>query len=125
MYTYIITHIDNCVACLLRNREARASSEVLYILPIVAPMITVTADAWVAGKTTAFDGNTGLMIVLCNMTRFMAIEPINVMNSSSFARSIYVILLRCNLSHCVINEPDSKFKGDFKKRSLGLIPTII
>jgi hypothetical protein len=37
--------------------------------------MTVHADAWVPGKTTAFNNNIGLMIVVCHMTGFAAIEP--------------------------------------------------
>jgi hypothetical protein len=56
------------------------------------------------------------MIVVDHMTGFAAIEPIKEMNSSSFARSmVYVILLRYGLSHTVITDPDSKFKGQFKE----------
>jgi hypothetical protein len=73
------------------------------------------ADAWVPGKTESFDGFTGLMIVVDHMTGFAAIEPIKEMNSSSFARSVYVILLRYGLSHTVITNPDSKLKGQFKE----------
>jgi hypothetical protein len=115
MYTYCKNHIDNCIACLLRNGGAKASSELLYNFPISAPMLHVTADAWIPGKTVGFNGNVGLMIVLCNMTGFSALEPIKEMNSSSFTRSVYVILLRYGLSHCVVTDPDSKFKGEFKK----------
>jgi hypothetical protein len=115
MYTYIKTHVCNCVARLLRNRGARALSELLYGFPIAAPMVTVTADTWAAGKTTPFDGNIGPMIVLCNMAAFTAIVPIKAMTSSSFAKSVYVILLRYGLSHCVITDPDSKCKEELEK----------
>jgi hypothetical protein len=77
-------------------------------------MLHVTANAWIPGKTVGFDGNVGLMIVICNMTGFSALEPIKDMNSSSF-KFIYVILLCYGLSHCVVTDPDSKFKGEFKK----------
>jgi hypothetical protein len=55
------------------------------------------------------------MIVVCHMTGFTAIEPMKDMNSSSFARAVYSILLRYGLSECVITDPDSKFKGNFKE----------
>jgi hypothetical protein len=77
--------------------------------------MAVHADAWVPGKTESFDEFTGLMIAVDHMTGFAAIEPIKEMNSSSFARSVYVILLRYGLSHTVITDRDSKFKGQFKE----------
>jgi hypothetical protein len=56
------------------------------------------------------------LIVLCNMTGFLALEPIKEMNSlPSFGRSVYVILLRYGLYHCVVTDPDLKFKGEFMK----------
>jgi hypothetical protein len=99
----------------LRNGGTRASSEFLYSFPISVPFVTVHANAWVPGKTASFDGYTGLMIVICHITGFAAIEPMKETNSSSFARAVYVILLRYGLSQSIITDPDSKFKGNFKE----------
>jgi hypothetical protein len=85
------------------------------LFPLSAPFMAVHADAWVPGKTESFHGFTRLMIGVDHMTGFAAIEPMKEMNSSSFARSVYVILLRYRLSHTVITNPDSKFKGQFKE----------
>jgi hypothetical protein len=115
MYTYLKRNIDDCVACVLQNGGTRASSELLYPFPLSAPFMAVHADAWVTGETESFNGFTGLMIVVDHMTGFAAIEPIKEMNSSSFARSVYVILLQYGISHTVITDPDSKFKGQFKE----------
>jgi hypothetical protein len=54
------------------------------------------------------------------MTGFAAIEPIKEMNSASFAKSVDTILLRYGLSHTVITNPNSKFKGQFKQAFLVL-----
>jgi hypothetical protein len=118
MYSYIKQNIDDCVACVLRNGGTRATSEFLYSFPVSAPFMTVHADAWVPGKTASFDGYIGLMIVVCHMPGFAAIEPLKEMNSSSFAKSVYAILLRYGLSQLVITDPDSKFKGNFKEAFL-------
>jgi hypothetical protein len=78
-------------------------------------MILIHADAWIPGKTQSFDGYIGLMIVCCHMTGFAAIEPLKDMNSTSFSKAIYVIMLRYGLSQCIITDPDAKFKGQFKE----------
>ncbi len=80
-------------------------------------MLTIHADAWVPGKTTSFNGYTGLMIVMCHMTGFAAIEPLKDMNSTTFAKAIYAIQLRYGLSHLLVIAADSKFKGEFLKAS--------
>jgi hypothetical protein len=49
------------------------------------------------------------------MTGFAATEPLKELTSASFARAVYVILLRYGISHTVITDPDSKFKGQFKE----------
>jgi hypothetical protein len=36
------------------------------------------------------------------------------MNSTTFARSVYRIILRYGLAQIIITDPDSKFKGEFK-----------
>jgi hypothetical protein len=54
------------------------------------------------------EGVIGLMVVLRHMTGFTAIEPLREMNSTSFAKSIYSIMLPYGLSQCVITDPDSK-----------------
>jgi hypothetical protein len=120
MYTYIKQNIDDCVAWVLRNGGNRASSELLYSSPLSAPFQAVHADAWVPGKTMLFDGYISLMIVVCHMTGFAAIEPVKEMNSASFAKPVYTSLLRYGLSHTVITNPDSKFKGQFKEAFLVL-----
>eukprot|EP00978_Attheya_sp_CCMP212_P032427 scaffold126525_cov63-Attheya_sp.AAC.1 len=79
---------------MLRDGVSRPASELLYSFPIDAPMNTVHADVWVPGKTVGYDGNTALMIVLCHMTGFVAVEPLKELNSTTFAQSIYTILLR-------------------------------
>ena len=115
MYKYIKQNIDSCAACLLKNSTARPASELLYTFPLSAPFMTVHADAWVPGKITSHGGYIGLMIVVCHMTGFAAIQPMKVMDSSSFANAVYSILLRYGLSQLVITDPDSKFKGNFKE----------
>jgi hypothetical protein len=64
MYTYGKQNTHECVACLLGNGGARASSELLYSFPLSVPFMVIHADAWVPGKTLSFDGFIGLMIVL-------------------------------------------------------------
>jgi hypothetical protein len=120
IYTYIKQNIDDCVACVLQNGGYLALSELLYSFPLSAPFQAVHVDAWVPGKTMSFDGCIGLMIVVCHMTGFTAIEPIKEMNSALFAKSVYTILLQYGLSHTVITDPDSKFKGQFKEAFLTL-----
>jgi hypothetical protein len=43
------------------------------------------------GETMSVGGHIGLMIAVCHMMGFLAIDPIKEMNSSSFARSVYLI----------------------------------
>jgi hypothetical protein len=57
----------------------------------------------------------GLMIIMCQMTGFVAIKPLKEMNSTSFAKASYTIQLRYGLSHLMIIDADSKFKGEFVK----------
>jgi hypothetical protein len=52
---------------------------------------------------------------MCHMTGFVAIEPLKEMNSTSFAKAAYAIQLRYGLSHLMIINADSKFKGEFVK----------
>jgi hypothetical protein len=115
MYKYIKYAISSCAACLLRNHPSRPALELLYAFPIDAPMLTIHADAWMPGKTTSFDGYTGLMIVMCHMTGFTVIEPLKDMNSTTFAKAVYALQLRYGLAHLLVINADSKFKGEFIK----------
>eukprot|EP00978_Attheya_sp_CCMP212_P002696 scaffold5516_cov32-Attheya_sp.AAC.2 len=94
MYTWLKKRIATCAACMLRDGVSRPALELLYSFPIDAPMNTVHADVWVPGKTVGYDGNTALIIVLCHMTGFVAVEPLKELNSTTFTQSIYTILLR-------------------------------
>jgi hypothetical protein len=113
MYSYIKRAISTCAGCILKNHSARPSSELLYSFPIDAPFMTIHADLWVPGKTNSFEGYTGLMVVMCHMTGFVAIEPIKEANAKEFARATYKVQLRYGISHLLITDPDSKFKGVF------------
>jgi hypothetical protein len=55
------------------------------------------------------------MIVMCHMTGFIALKPLKDMNSTLFAKAVYAIQLRYGLSHLMIINADSKFKGEFVK----------
>jgi hypothetical protein len=115
MYSYIKRAIGSCAGCILKNHGARPGSELLYAFPVDAPFMTIHADLWVPGKTVSFDGTTGLMVVMCHMTGFTAIEPIREANAKEFAKAIYRVQLRYGLSHLLITDPDSKFNGVFTK----------
>jgi hypothetical protein len=82
---------------------------------MLEPMQCMRADALVPGKTTSFQGLVGLMVVVCHLEGFIALEPLADMNSTTFARSVYRIMLCYGLAQMVITEPDSKFKVEFKE----------
>ena len=77
-------------------------------------MMTIHTDLWVPGKTLSFDGYTGLMIIVCHMTGFAAIEPVIEATSESLAKAVYKIFMRYGLCHMIMINPDSKCKGRFK-----------
>jgi hypothetical protein len=108
MYKYIEYKISSCAACVLRSHNSRPASELLYSFPIDAPFLSIHADAWVPGKTNSFDRYQLLMIVVL-------IEPLKEMNSTSFTKAANAIQLRYGLSHLMIIDTDSKFKGEFVK----------
>jgi hypothetical protein len=115
MYTQIKRWIQCCAACVLRNSGSKVSSELLYSFPMLEPMQCIHANAWVPGKTTSFQGLVGLMVVICHLTEFVTIEPLSYMNSTTFARSVYRIMLRYGIAQMVITDPESKFKGEFRE----------
>ena len=100
---------------MLKNHSAGPSSELLYLFPIDTPFMTIHTNLWVPGKTNSFEEYTGLMIVMCHMTGFTAIEPLKDMNSTTFSKAIYAIQLRYGLSHLLVVDADSKFKAEFLK----------
>jgi hypothetical protein len=115
MYKYIKYAISSCAACVLRSHNSRPASELLYSFPIDAPFLSIHADAWVPGKTNSFDGYQGLMVAMCHMTGFVAIKPLKEMNYTSFAKAAYAIQLGYSLSHLMIIDAESKFKGESVK----------
>ena len=115
MFKYIKENIRSCAACILKNNAARPTSELLYGFPLDAPMNTIHADVWQPGRQTGFEGNTSLMIVVCHMTTFVAIEPLRECNSTTFSKAVYRIMMRYALASLIVTDPDSKFKGEFIK----------
>ena len=113
MFQFIKKQINSCPACLMKNNAARPSSELLYSFPLDAPMNTIHADLWSPGKQIGFDGATALMVVVCHMTTFVAIEPVVEQSSKSFAKAVYKIMMRYGLASLIVTDPDSKFKGEF------------
>ena len=70
----ILSWISVCAHCLLKTGTSHPSKELLYIFPIHVTIVTVHIDAWIPGKTMALDGSTSIMIVMCHMTGFIALE---------------------------------------------------
>eukprot|EP00957_Ditylum_brightwellii_P023885 1801107-Ditylum_brightwellii.AAC.1 len=91
----------------------KPAKELLYSFPIDALFVTVHTDAYVPGKTSSYARSIALMILMCHMTRFVAIEPMARQNATEFARSIMTIMFWYELSHLLITDDDSKFKGEF------------
>jgi hypothetical protein len=114
LFKYIKRNIQSCAACILKNNAAHPSSELLYTFPLDAPMNTIHADLWQPGRQTGYDNDKALMIVVCHMTTFTAIEPVSEMTSKSFAKAVYKIMMRYGLASMIVTDPDSKFKGEFK-----------
>jgi hypothetical protein len=48
---------------------------------------------WVPGNKKSFDGFQGLMIAMCHMTGFIAIEVLKDMNSTLFVKMAYATQL--------------------------------
>ena len=94
LFKYIKNMIQSCLACILKNGAARTSSELLYTFPLDAPMNTIHVDFWQPGKNHGFEGESGIMDVVCHMTTFAAIEPIKTADSTSFAKAVYKIMMR-------------------------------
>ena len=115
MYKYIAKKISFCAACTLKKNNISPKSELLYSFNIDSPMNTIHANLWQPGKTISFDGHIALMIVLCHMTGFAALEPVKELNSKSFSKAIYTIQLRYGLAQLIITDDDSKLKGEFKE----------
>ena len=114
MYKYIKRMIHSCAACILKNSDTKLSSELLYSFPLDAPMNTIHCDVWQPGKTEGYDGDTALMKVLCHMTTFAAIEPLKKLDSTTFSKTVYRIMMRYGLSALIVTDHDAKFKGQFK-----------
>ena len=94
MYQQIKTWIKTCAACVLKHTANKPASELMYTFPLGEPMNVVHANAWIPGKFFSFDGAQGLMITICNMTGFAAIEQYSQANSKSFSKALHTIGLR-------------------------------
>ena len=114
MYKFIKSNIKSCAACVMKNNAANPSSEFLYTFPLDAPMNTIHADLWQPGRQTGYEGDTALMVIVCHMTTFVAIEPVKQLSSKSFSKAVYKIMMRYGLASLIVTDPDSKFRGEFK-----------
>ena len=106
----ILSWITVCTHCLLKTGTSKLSTELLYTFPLHAPMVTVHIDTWVPGKTMSLDDNTSIMVIMCHMTGFVALEPFKKASSKSFAAVVYHIHLCHGLLHCIVTDVDSKFE---------------
>eukprot|EP00957_Ditylum_brightwellii_P152791 11630391-Ditylum_brightwellii.AAC.1 len=101
------------MACTLAHHGNKPAKELLDSFPIDTPFVTVHANEYVPRKTSSYAGTVALMILMCHMTRFVAIESMAKQDATEFARSIITIVLHYGLSHLLITDKDSKFKGEF------------
>ena len=74
MSKFIKAAILSYTACVLKNGNSRLAQELIYLFPLDSPIMKIHADLWVPGNSSSFDGYISLMIILCHMTGFSAIE---------------------------------------------------
>ena len=114
MYRMIQKWIQTCAGCIMKDTQKYSKSELLYSFPLDAPMNSVHIDIWTPGAIKGFENETSLLIVVCHMTGFVALEPIKAANSQEFAKASYKIFLRYGLPKLIIVDADSKFKAEYK-----------
>jgi hypothetical protein len=79
-----------------------------------APFKVVHADVYKPGDTQSFDGPRSLMVVMDHMSTFVIVEPLpNELNSTTFAKALYKVLLQFGLAHTCVVDADSKFQAEF------------
>ena len=78
-------------------------------------MLTIHANLWTPGDPTSLDGFTCLILTVSHMTRFAMVKPILKRDSTEFLKSMCKIMLRYGISHMMVTDPNSKFKGEFDK----------
>ena len=111
MYKYVKRMITSCIICILKNSNAKVSSELLYPFSLNTPMKAIHLP----GKTKGYEGDTALMIVLCHMTTFATIEPLETLISVTFSKTIYKIMTGYRLAALIVTNHNFKFKGQFKE----------
>jgi hypothetical protein len=81
------------------------------------PFKIIHADVYSVGVDQAFDGEKCYMNVLCGMTGYAISEPLSSgqLNAAGFAKAIMKILLANGLSHTIVIDKDSKFRGTFEE----------
>ncbi len=85
IYSYIKRMCNACPGCALANHTKSKSSELMYNIPIKAPLLVSCIDVYSVGKHSSFDGLEVDLIACCGMTGFASIEPIQHAHSKTFA----------------------------------------
>jgi hypothetical protein len=117
MYRYIDHLCQHCVGCKLSKSRVRKSSSLIYSFPMDEPFKIIHADVYSVGVDQAFDGEKCYMNVLCGMTGYAISEPLSPgqINAAGFAKALMKILLANGLSHTIVIDKDSKFRGTFEE----------
>lgn len=86
MYIFIRATISSYAACILKNSSPSTPGQIfIYLFQLDALMIAIHTDHWVSVNTESFDGFICLMIIVCHMAGFAAIQPVVAATSESFA----------------------------------------
>jgi hypothetical protein len=111
MYAYITRMCSACPGCALANPTCKKSQELVYNLPIKAPMMVLHVNGYQAGKQQGFEGSKVYLVACCGMCTFAAMEPITNASATTFASGIMKIIMRYGFCHTIVLDKDSKFFG--------------
>ena len=115
MWKYISIMIDSCAGCRMANSQRRKCNEIIYSFPTDEPMKVVHADVYSIGSELDFSGNKNFMFLVCGLSTFACWEPLKGQDSKAYTETIMKILLQHGLSHTIIIDKDSKFRGVFEE----------
>ncbi len=83
--------------------------ELIYNLPIEAPIRVLHVDAYTAGAHQGFKGSTTYLVGCCGMCSFALLEPVTNVSASTCTSAIMKMQLHFGFCHTVVLDKGSKF----------------
>ena len=102
----------------MAGKMTSPSKELFYGFPIDGPMNVLHVDGFTIRASINYAGDKGFLVAACGMFNFAVAETVPESNSTNYAHTLSMIMLRFGLANTILIDKDSKSYAFFAQSCL-------